>query len=123
MSAGRRVDAGSAHQELAALQAHGADLDERLRTIDQAEREAARRQAAASAALTRLEHDAVAGGDVTAAQRKKAEDDLARAQAELAAPFAERACCGRPARFWRLCFDCTTGNAVQGCELCSSLPC
>jgi hypothetical protein len=80
----------AASTELAALRAHGASLDERLSAVDTQQRAAVAARDAASEALTRLEQKAVSGDNVTASARQKAEDALVRAQAEAAAPWAER---------------------------------
>jgi hypothetical protein len=80
----------SVSTELATLRAQGANLDDRLQAVDTQQREATAARDAASAALVRLEQKAVTGDTVSAAERKKAEDTLSRAQIEAAAPWAER---------------------------------
>jgi hypothetical protein len=90
MSARQARHGSDAAETLEALFAQRADLDERLRSVDAQEREAAAARAAASEALTRLERRAASGERVDAAERKRAEDALTRARAELAAPFGER---------------------------------
>jgi len=76
--------------ELEALRAQGANLNDRLYAVDTQQREATAAKDAASVALTRLEQKAVAGNTVSAAERKRAEDALSKAEAEWGAPWAER---------------------------------
>ena len=84
-----------AHTELAALQAQGNALRDRVDDTDR-EREATERAEAASAALAQLERRALAG-DELGGQRKKLEAELAKAKAARDEPWAERRAGGKQA--------------------------
>lgn len=81
---------GEAAHALAALLATRAELEERLDALDREQRAATKRRDAASGALADLERKMILGSVVTDAQRTDAEDALARAKAENAAPWLER---------------------------------
>jgi chromosome segregation ATPase len=79
-----------AARELAGLIDAEAELDAKLDRLDREQRAAAETVARLSAALVELERRELAGGKVTAAQRSKAEAELAEARAADAAPWGER---------------------------------
>jgi chromosome segregation ATPase len=76
--------------ELARLIGSRADLEAKLDQLDREQRAASEDVARLSAELTALEKHALEGVEVTRAQRRKAEDALAKARAAHAAPWGER---------------------------------
>jgi chromosome segregation ATPase len=79
-----------AARELAGLVEDEGKLDEKLDRLDREQRAAAEKVAQLSAALVELERHELAGEKVSAAQRSKAEAELAGARAASAAPWGER---------------------------------
>jgi hypothetical protein len=66
------------------------ELTGAVERIDEAQRAATRSVQEAAQALADLERRAASGEDVSAAQRKRAEDELSKARARAAEPWAER---------------------------------